>query len=173
MASAFASSWRPTHLRGPRRFRATATSTVHICTGKVCKKQGSQQVLKFAQDLGLTDVNIQECGCLGNCGNGPNMLLTPEEVTLGHVATPADMADILRWQLDVQLPDKQLKATEVRPSNLDLQQLEFSMSSCHLMGDVTTILFSQLHGVSCTAACSRHGCAAKQLCPVTSTRSLQ
>eukprot|EP00879_Flechtneria_rotunda_P024747 GHRR01026254.1.p1 GENE.GHRR01026254.1~~GHRR01026254.1.p1 ORF type:complete len:195 (+),score=71.07 GHRR01026254.1:454-1038(+) len=72
------------------------------------------QVLKFAQDLGLTDVNIQECGCLGNCGNGPNMLLTPEEVTLGHVATPADMADILRWQLDVQLPDKQLKATELR-----------------------------------------------------------
>lgn len=49
----------------------------------------------------------------GNCGNGPNMVILPEGVTLRHVATTADMADVLAWQLKVDIPQSLVKATEV------------------------------------------------------------
>jgi hydroxylamine reductase (hybrid-cluster protein) len=43
----------------------------HACThartqrAQVCKRQGSPQLLKFAQDLGLEEIGVQEAGCLG------------------------------------------------------------------------------------------------------------
>lgn len=53
------------------------------------------QVLKFLQDLHIeSDVTTKECGCLGSCGKGPNMVLLPQERFLAHVATPADAAQV-------------------------------------------------------------------------------
>eukprot|EP01026_Neomeris_dumetosa_P000874 TRINITY_DN10203_c0_g1_i5.p1 TRINITY_DN10203_c0_g1~~TRINITY_DN10203_c0_g1_i5.p1 ORF type:complete len:227 (-),score=25.24 TRINITY_DN10203_c0_g1_i5:22-702(-) len=48
------------------------TVEISFCTGKTCKKQGSQQMLKFGQQLSLQDVDFTSCGCLGLCGQGPN-----------------------------------------------------------------------------------------------------
>jgi len=45
--------------------RAAPSREVRVCTNTVCKKMGSQQVLRFAQDLGLVGVDVLECGCLG------------------------------------------------------------------------------------------------------------
>lgn len=87
---------------------------IRICTGKVCTKMGSKQVLKFAQDLGLEELDVGECGCLGNCGKGPNMVILPEGITLRHVSTTADIADVLAWQLKVDVPQALIKATELR-----------------------------------------------------------
>ncbi|WIA09397.1 hypothetical protein OEZ85_008803 [Tetradesmus obliquus] len=88
--------------------------SVQFCTGKVCKKQGSQQLLKFAQDLGIDELDISDCGCLGNCGNGPSMVVLPEVIMLRHVNTPKDVADILAWQCKVDIPESLLRATELR-----------------------------------------------------------
>lgn len=104
---------------GPRRRAAAAVvraakSELRICQGKVCTKQGSKALLKFAQDLGLHELEVNPCGCLGNCGNGPNIVLLPQEVVLHHVATPTDVAEVLRWQLRLEVPPALLKATELR-----------------------------------------------------------
>eukprot|EP00882_Tetradesmus_deserticola_P012837 GHRQ01013604.1.p1 GENE.GHRQ01013604.1~~GHRQ01013604.1.p1 ORF type:complete len:238 (+),score=81.63 GHRQ01013604.1:544-1257(+) len=93
---------------------AKSFKKIQFCTGKVCKKQGSQQLLKFAQDLGIDEVEISDCGCLGNCGNGPSLVVLPEAVMLRHVSTPKDVADVLAWQCKVDVPEALLRATELR-----------------------------------------------------------
>ncbi|KAJ9509379.1 hypothetical protein QJQ45_001827 [Haematococcus lacustris] len=70
---------------------SVSTHELHVCTGQVCKRQGSKQVLKLLQDLHLQPaVAVVECGCLGGCGSGPNIMLLPEEQRLSHVSTPSD-----------------------------------------------------------------------------------
>ncbi|KAL4444073.1 hypothetical protein ABPG75_011810 [Micractinium tetrahymenae] len=92
---------------------------LRVCTGKVCKRQGSPQVAKFAQDLHLPLVEVQTCGCLGECGNGPNVAVIPLDGTrplvLRHVSTARRMADLLREVCAQEAVDEALlKATELR-----------------------------------------------------------
>eukprot|EP00878_Enallax_costatus_P011403 GHUV01011906.1.p1 GENE.GHUV01011906.1~~GHUV01011906.1.p1 ORF type:complete len:165 (+),score=42.01 GHUV01011906.1:598-1092(+) len=42
------------------------------------------------------------------------MVILPEGVTLRHVATTTDIADVLAWQLKVDVPQSLIKATELR-----------------------------------------------------------
>jgi hypothetical protein len=49
----------------------------------------------------------------GNCGNGPNIALLPQELILRHVSTPSDLADILNWQCGLDINPEVLKVTEV------------------------------------------------------------
>ncbi|KAI8468263.1 MAG: hypothetical protein J3K34DRAFT_427668 [Monoraphidium minutum] len=87
---------------------------VRMCTGKVCKKQGSEQLVRFGQDLGLRELEITACGCLGNCGNGPNLVVLPQAMVLRHVSTPADLAHVLRAFCGADVGDEVLRATELR-----------------------------------------------------------
>ncbi|KAL4429988.1 hypothetical protein ABPG77_004358 [Micractinium sp. CCAP 211/92] len=101
---------------------AVAYSTafqLRVCTGKVCKRQGSPQVAKFGQDLQLPLVEVQTCGCLGECGAGPNVAVIPLDGTcplvVRHVGTPRRMAELLRDVCAQQEVDEALlQATELR-----------------------------------------------------------
>ncbi|PSC75352.1 tetratricopeptide repeat 1 [Micractinium conductrix] len=100
---------------------AVAASTafqLRVCTGKVCKKQGSPQIAKFAQDLQLPQIEVQTCGCLSECGNGPNVAVIPLDGTrllvLKHVGTPSRMADLLREVCGAPVDEVLLRATELR-----------------------------------------------------------
>lgn len=85
-----------------------------MCTNKTCKKQGCQQVIQFAQDLALDELEIETCGCLGICGNGPNMIVDPPGTQLSHVTSPAKFVEVLDLICNIQVPDTFLKATELR-----------------------------------------------------------
>ncbi|EFN56786.1 hypothetical protein CHLNCDRAFT_59647 [Chlorella variabilis] len=91
---------------------------LRVCTGKVCKKQGSPQIAQFGKDLGLQDVEVQTCGCLSGCGSGPNVAVIPLDGTqpllLRHVGTPQRMADLLHDVCQQQVDAALLKATELR-----------------------------------------------------------
>ncbi|KAK9850808.1 hypothetical protein WJX84_002450 [Apatococcus fuscideae] len=78
------------------------------------EEKGSQQVLKFAQDLGLEEVKVKEVGCLGDCGMGPNMFLRPLDVKLNGMGTPARVTDLLKSVCSIDVPPSLLKATEKR-----------------------------------------------------------
>lgn len=52
------------------------------------------KVLKFVQDLQLTEVEAVSSGCLSQCGNGPNVLVDGRVVF--HVATAADAIELLQ-----------------------------------------------------------------------------
>ncbi|PNH08665.1 Protein STIP1 [Tetrabaena socialis] len=105
---------------------AASQYELRVCVNRTCKRQGSEQVLKFAQDLGLPSVRAAPTGCLGNCGSGPNLVLLPNEQLLNHVATPKDLAQVLTAFCNFQIDDVLLQATQLRlAGNAHAAQLEF------------------------------------------------
>ena len=94
---------------------------MRVCRNRTCSRQGSRQVLKFAEDLALTDVTAIECGCLGSCGLGPNVAVVPisenasrRPVLLHHVSTFSDLVEVLRSVCEAELDDDAIRATELR-----------------------------------------------------------
>ncbi|KAK9822827.1 hypothetical protein WJX81_006228 [Elliptochloris bilobata] len=96
-----------------------ARHVLHVCVNKTCRRQGSKEVAQFAEDLALEELEVHTTGCLGRCGNGPNLLLesrgeASSELALSHVSTPAKLAEALRAFTAVDVSDPLLKATELR-----------------------------------------------------------
>lgn len=72
------------------------------------------QILQFAQDLHLDGIAVRETGCLGKCGNGPNVAVSPPGVVMNHMATPARFADAMRAVCGAEVTLAVLRATELR-----------------------------------------------------------
>lgn len=53
---------------------------VLVCTNQSCRKQGAAKVLAAFQELSVTDVTVKSSSCLGECGNGPMVLVMPEQI---------------------------------------------------------------------------------------------
>ena len=51
--------------------------SVKVCQHRTCRKQGAEEVLAA---LPAPNVTIAASGCLGQCGNGPMVLVLPEMV---------------------------------------------------------------------------------------------
>ena len=51
-----------------------SSETVHVCAGKSCVRDGAKYTSAALRAL-LNSDKVQECGCLGECGNGPNVLI--------------------------------------------------------------------------------------------------
>ena len=65
-----------------------------ICQNRTCKKQGAAAVLAAARALSSPEIAVDGCGCLGNCGNGPIVLVLPARIWYYHVR-PQDVKTIL------------------------------------------------------------------------------
>ncbi|WP_107669226.1 (2Fe-2S) ferredoxin domain-containing protein [Cyanothece sp. BG0011] len=50
-----------------------------VCQGRCCRKDGSKQLLTAFESQTPPDVQITPCGCLGQCGNGPNIVILPDK----------------------------------------------------------------------------------------------
>ncbi|HLP90990.1 MAG TPA: (2Fe-2S) ferredoxin domain-containing protein [Nostocaceae cyanobacterium] len=61
---------------------------VRVCQNQTCKKQGAAAVLEAFYKLPLADVTVLASGCLGQCGNGPMVLVLPEMVWYCRVQSP-------------------------------------------------------------------------------------
>lgn len=58
---------------------------VLICQSRSCRKQGAARVLAAFQTLPVTEVTVIASGCLGQCGSGPMVLVTPEQTWYSKV----------------------------------------------------------------------------------------
>ncbi len=61
-----------------------------ICTGVTCTQQGAEETVQTLQknlekNRLRKNVRLTLCRCLGQCGNGPNLVIYPEGVWYGHV----------------------------------------------------------------------------------------
>lgn len=66
-----------------------------ICQHRTCRKQGSANVLDAFAAIALPpEVEVIASGCLGQCGNGPMVLLLPSEILYRRVS-PQDVAVIV------------------------------------------------------------------------------
>ncbi|MBE9005425.1 (2Fe-2S) ferredoxin domain-containing protein [Fortiea sp. LEGE XX443] len=53
---------------------------VRVCQNRTCKKQGATKVLEAFTKLPVLGVTVTASGCLGQCGNGPMVLILPDMV---------------------------------------------------------------------------------------------
>ena len=51
-----------------------------VCQSRSCRKQGAAAVLAAFQALPVTNVKVVGSSCLGQCGCGPMVLVTPEQI---------------------------------------------------------------------------------------------
>ncbi|MEA5514509.1 (2Fe-2S) ferredoxin domain-containing protein [Nodularia sp. UHCC 0506] len=59
---------------------SSAARCVRVCQNRTCKKQGAAEVLAAFTALPVPDVTVMASGCLGQCGNGPMVLVLPDMV---------------------------------------------------------------------------------------------
>jgi (2Fe-2S) ferredoxin len=52
---------------------------VQVCCHRSCRKLGAIEVLNAFQANPVLNVVVVESGCLGQCGNGPMVLVCPEQ----------------------------------------------------------------------------------------------
>ncbi|EAW38308.1 ferredoxin [Lyngbya sp. PCC 8106] len=71
---------------------------VLVCQNRTCRKQGSAQVLAAFQAEPIPDVGIEATGCLGQCGNGPMVIILPEEVWYNRIQ-PEEVPTIVEYHL--------------------------------------------------------------------------
>jgi (2Fe-2S) ferredoxin len=72
------------------------TVSILICQNRTCRKQGAVKILEAFQAIALPlDVEITASGCLGQCGNGPMVLVLPAQIWYSHV-TPQEIPTVVR-----------------------------------------------------------------------------
>jgi uncharacterized protein (DUF952 family) len=68
-------------------------SSVLICQHLTCRKQGAAKVLAAFRSTNTPNVTYDGCGCLGNCGNGPMVLILPARIWY-YLVQPHDVPKI-------------------------------------------------------------------------------
>ncbi|AFY81501.1 (2Fe-2S) ferredoxin domain-containing protein [Oscillatoria acuminata] len=87
---------------------------VLICTNRTCRKQGSQKVLAAFQSLPIPDVTIESSSCLGQCGNGPMVLILPDEIWYSQVQ-PDEVRAVVERHLQRGIPVKGMLYPKFHP----------------------------------------------------------
>ena len=72
--------------------------TVLVCQGRSCKSSGSTKILKALQADSVPNIELVGSGCLGQCGNGPMVLILPQEIWYSQVF-PNKIAALIRQHL--------------------------------------------------------------------------
>jgi (2Fe-2S) ferredoxin len=78
---------------------------VLVCQNTACRKGGSAKVLAAFQAASLPEVAIEPSRCLGQCGNGPMVVVLPDEVWYSRVI-PAEVAAVIERHLRGGIPVK-------------------------------------------------------------------
>ena len=73
--------------------------TVLVCQHLTCRKQQSAAVLRALRDSVSAEIKVESTGCLGQCGNGPMVLILPEEILYRGVH-PSDVPMIVKRHLE-------------------------------------------------------------------------
>ena len=71
---------------------------VFVCQNRTCRKQGAGKVLAAFQVHSVPDVTVIGSSCLGQCGNGPMVLVTPEQVWYSRVQ-PSEVPAVVERHL--------------------------------------------------------------------------
>ena len=92
-----------------------SNKTVLICQNRTCRKQGAEKVLQAFQRLPVENVTVEETGCLGQCGNGPMVLVEPEQVWYCQV-NPQEVPALVERHLIGDRPIKAMLYRKFHPN---------------------------------------------------------
>ncbi|XP_021747313.1 uncharacterized protein LOC110713147 isoform X2 [Chenopodium quinoa] len=68
---------------------------IRVCTNRTCRRQGSLQILETVLGISPAHVSVTSCGCLGRCGNGPNLVVLSPAAMISHCGTAARAAELM------------------------------------------------------------------------------
>ncbi|MCO5590870.1 hypothetical protein L7F22_044845 [Adiantum nelumboides] len=108
---------------------------LRVCTNRTCRKSGSLQTLELLKGLASPKVSVESCGCLGRCGMGPNLVVLPTGIFVGHCNTAAHAARLLALQCGLCDPENNLKALSLKQQGIKAFESGDSMEA--------EVLFSQ------------------------------
>lgn len=63
-----------------RQNSSVSPECVRICLSRTCCKQGAKLVLAAFEASIVPGITVMRSGCLGQCGNGPMVLVLPDMV---------------------------------------------------------------------------------------------
>ncbi len=72
--------------------------SVQVCQNRTCKKQGAVKVLAAFKENPVSEVTVISSSCLGQCGNGPMVLILPEKVWYSNVR-PSEVQKVIEQHL--------------------------------------------------------------------------
>lgn len=72
---------------------------VLVCQNRSCRKQGAEAVLAAFLASPVANVKVIGSSCLGKCGNGPMVLVMPEQVWYGKVH-PGEVTAVIKQHLE-------------------------------------------------------------------------
>lgn len=75
-----------------------AARSVQVCQNRTCRRQGAAAVLAAFQTQMVPGVQVEGCGCLGQCGNGPMVFVIPDQVWYSRVHS-AEVPTIVQGHL--------------------------------------------------------------------------
>lgn len=80
---------------------------VVVCLGRSCRKYNSQKVFdNFKQHL-PADIELISVRCLGQCGNGPMVVIEPEPTWYDRVH-PKEVKAVIEQHIKGKLPVKEM-----------------------------------------------------------------
>ncbi|KAI5081823.1 hypothetical protein GOP47_0001566 [Adiantum capillus-veneris] len=91
---------------------------LRVCTHRTCRKSGALQTLELLKGLASPNVSVESCGCLGRCGMGPNLVVLPTGIFVGHCNTAAHAARLLALQCGLSDPENNLKALSLKQQGI-------------------------------------------------------
>lgn len=92
---------------------------IRVCQHQTCRQQGSAAVLLAVQQAAPAGVAVVGSGCLGQCGNGPMLLILPEQIWYSRVQ-PKDGVQIVahHWQGGEPVPQRRYRPPVPAPEVL-------------------------------------------------------
>ena len=102
-----------------------ASKTILVCQGHTCSLSGSAKVLVALQLHSPPEVTVIGCGCLGQCGNGPMVLVMPEETWYSGVDLDA-VRMIIEQHLRLGKPVVSLLYRQFHPLPSSQQQIKLT-----------------------------------------------
>ncbi|MBW4574588.1 MAG: (2Fe-2S) ferredoxin domain-containing protein [Aphanothece sp. CMT-3BRIN-NPC111] len=76
---------------------------VLVCQNTACRKYGAAKVLAAFQAYPVSGVTVSGSRCLGQCGNGPMVLVMPEEIWYSRVH-PDEVRAVVERHLRGDIP---------------------------------------------------------------------
>ena len=68
-----------------RQNSSISPECVRVCLNRTCRKQGANLVLAAFEVSVVPQITVTGSGCLGQCGNGPMVLVLPDMVWYSSV----------------------------------------------------------------------------------------
>lgn len=134
------------HVRRRKANSTTAKASpekieIRVCTNRTCRKQGSLDALQVLSGVAPPFLAVNSCGCLGRCGSGPNIVILPEAVFVGHCGTPSKAVNVMAIACGLQDNGECLEALALRKRAEDEMGRGDFAQACRLLSQV----LSKLH----------------------------